>query len=43
MENGTDPDNIVALSRYPDVAVSVYEAAKEISEVGAGIGVWPRV
>ncbi|KIK05653.1 hypothetical protein K443DRAFT_334762 [Laccaria amethystina LaAM-08-1] len=43
MENVTDPDNVVALSRYPDIEVSVYEGAKEFSEVGAGIGVWPRV
>ena len=43
MENDIDPDNIVALSKYPDIEVTVYEAAKEFSEVGAGIGVWPRV
>ncbi|KAF6760803.1 FAD/NAD(P)-binding domain-containing protein [Ephemerocybe angulata] len=33
----------VALSRFPDIEVSVFEAAKEFTEVGAGIGVWPRV
>ena len=43
MENDINPDNIVALSKYPDIEVTVYEAAKEFSEVGAGIGVWPRV
>lgn len=43
VEDDTDLDNVVALSRYPDIEVSVYEAAKQFSEVGAGIGVWPRV
>ena len=43
MANGTDPDNVVALPKYPDIEVGVYEAAKEFDEVGAGIGVWPRV
>ena len=43
MENGTDPDNVVAISKYPDIEVTVYEAAKEISQVGAGTGVWARV
>ncbi|GLB39496.1 putative FAD binding domain containing protein [Lyophyllum shimeji] len=33
----------VALSKYPDIDVDIYEAATEFSEVGAGIGVWPRV
>jgi salicylate hydroxylase len=33
----------VALSKYEDIEVSVFEAAREFSEVGAGIGVWPRV
>lgn len=32
----------VALSKYPDIQVDVYEAAKLFSEVGAGIGLWPR-
>ncbi|KAI0332657.1 salicylate hydroxylase [Cubamyces sp. BRFM 1775] len=32
----------VALSRCSDVHVDVYEAAAEFTEVGAGIGVWPR-
>ncbi|KAF8229500.1 FAD/NAD(P)-binding domain-containing protein [Tricholoma matsutake] len=33
----------VALSKYPDIDVDIYEAAAQFSEVGAGIGVWPRV
>lgn len=32
----------VALSRYHDIQVDVYEAASAFTEVGAGIGVWPR-
>ena len=32
----------VALSRIPGVEVSVYEAAREFSEVGAGIGMSAR-
>ncbi|KAG1886734.1 hypothetical protein F4604DRAFT_1284843 [Suillus subluteus] len=32
----------VALSRYPDIVVDVYEAAQSFYEVGAGIGIWPR-
>ncbi|KAG2120320.1 hypothetical protein BD769DRAFT_1480136 [Suillus cothurnatus] len=32
----------VALSRYPDIVVDVYEAAQSFYEIGAGIGVWPR-
>ncbi len=31
------------LSKYPNIDVEIYEAAAEFSEVGAGIGVWPRV
>ncbi|TFK34050.1 hypothetical protein BDQ12DRAFT_700563 [Crucibulum laeve] len=37
------PKKFMALSKYPDIDVTIYEAAKEFSEVGAGIGVWPRV
>ncbi|KAF9460590.1 salicylate hydroxylase [Collybia nuda] len=33
----------VALSKYPDIDIDIYEAATKFSEVGAGIGVWPRV
>lgn len=33
----------VALSKYPNIDVDIYEAATEFSEVGAGIGIWPRV
>ncbi|TFK66167.1 FAD/NAD(P)-binding domain-containing protein [Pluteus cervinus] len=33
----------VALSKYPNIEVDIYEAASRFTEVGAGIGVWPRV
>jgi salicylate hydroxylase len=33
----------VALSKYPEIDVDIYEAATHFSEVGAGIGIWPRV
>ncbi|KAL0954233.1 hypothetical protein HGRIS_005361 [Hohenbuehelia grisea] len=33
----------VMLSRCADIDVEIYEAAAEFTEVGAGIGVWPRV
>jgi len=33
----------VALSRYPDIDVDIYEAATQFTGIGAGIGVWPRV
>jgi 2-polyprenyl-6-methoxyphenol hydroxylase-like FAD-dependent oxidoreductase len=32
----------VALSRYPDITVDVYEAAQSFREIGAGVGIWPR-
>lgn len=32
----------LALSRFPNIQVDVYEAARELTEVGAGIGMWPR-
>ncbi|RDX50877.1 FAD/NAD(P)-binding domain-containing protein [Lentinus brumalis] len=32
----------VALSRYHDIHIDVYEAASAFTEIGAGIGVWPR-
>jgi salicylate hydroxylase len=32
----------VALSKYPDIQVELFEAAKSFTEVGAGIGLWPR-
>ncbi|GLB41440.1 putative salicylate hydroxylase [Lyophyllum shimeji] len=32
----------VALSAYRDIDVEVYEAATELAEVGAGIGIFPR-
>lgn len=33
----------VALSAHPDIQVDVYEAAHQFAEIGAGIGMWPRV
>ena len=30
------------LSRSPHITVDVYEAASQIKEIGAGIGMWPR-
>ncbi|KAF9454477.1 FAD/NAD(P)-binding domain-containing protein [Macrolepiota fuliginosa MF-IS2] len=32
----------VALSKYPDIEVTVYEAASKLAEVGAGVGIFPR-
>ncbi|KAJ7227879.1 salicylate hydroxylase [Mycena haematopus] len=32
----------LALSRYPDIEVELYEAAATLTEVGAGIAVFPR-
>ncbi|KDR80975.1 hypothetical protein GALMADRAFT_1117498 [Galerina marginata CBS 339.88] len=32
----------VALSRYPDIEVEIYEAAEKLAEVGAGIGLFGR-
>ncbi|PPQ94686.1 hypothetical protein CVT25_009541 [Psilocybe cyanescens] len=32
----------VALSRYPDIEVQIYEAAEKLAEIGAGIGLWGR-
>ncbi|KAL0956449.1 hypothetical protein HGRIS_002597 [Hohenbuehelia grisea] len=32
----------IALSKYPDISVHVYEAKRSFEEVGAGIGIWPR-
>ncbi|KXN84136.1 Salicylate hydroxylase [Leucoagaricus sp. SymC.cos] len=32
----------VALSKYPDIEVTVYEAASKLTEVGAGVGIFPR-
>ncbi|GLB41291.1 putative FAD binding domain containing protein [Lyophyllum shimeji] len=33
----------VAMSRYANVEVEIFEAASEFSPIGAGIGIWPRV
>ncbi|KAN0094476.1 hypothetical protein V8E55_002763 [Tylopilus felleus] len=33
----------VALSKYPDIEVQVFKAAKQFTEVGADVGIWPRV
>ncbi|TBU57688.1 FAD/NAD(P)-binding domain-containing protein [Dichomitus squalens] len=32
----------LALSRYHDIQVDVYESAAAFTEIGAGIGLWPR-
>jgi len=32
----------VALSRYPDIEVQLFEAAEKIAEIGAGLGLFPR-
>ena len=32
----------LALSRYHDIQVDVYESATAFTEIGAGIGLWPR-
>jgi len=32
----------VALMQYSDIDVEIFEGAKHIGEVGAGIGVYPR-
>ncbi|KAH7905241.1 FAD/NAD(P)-binding domain-containing protein, partial [Hygrophoropsis aurantiaca] len=32
----------VALSKYPDIAVDVYESTASYSGIGAGVGIWPR-
>lgn len=33
----------VALARYPDIELNVYEAAATFKEVGAGVMMWGRV
>ena len=33
---------LVALSRYPDIEVQIFEAAEKLAEVGAGLGLFPR-
>ncbi|KAG6810474.1 hypothetical protein H0H92_011709 [Tricholoma furcatifolium] len=35
-------NTLVALSAYPDIEVEIYEAATKLTEVGAGIGLFPR-
>ncbi|KAH7883088.1 FAD/NAD(P)-binding domain-containing protein [Phlebopus sp. FC_14] len=32
----------VALSKYPNVDVEIYEATHCFTEIGAGVGIWPR-
>ncbi|KAF8217130.1 salicylate hydroxylase [Mycena galopus ATCC 62051] len=32
----------VALSQYPDIEVELYEAATTLTQVGAGVGIFPR-
>jgi 2-polyprenyl-6-methoxyphenol hydroxylase-like FAD-dependent oxidoreductase len=33
----------VCFARHPDISVEIFEQAPEFGEVGAGIGVWPRI
>ena len=32
----------MALSRYPDIRVVLYEAAAQFREIGAGVMIWSR-
>lgn len=32
----------LALSRYTDIDIDIYEGAHALAEVGAGIGIFPR-
>ena len=32
----------MALARYPDIDVQVYESAGKLAEIGAGVMVWGR-
>lgn len=32
----------VALSKYPDIEVQIFEAAEKLAEIGAGLGLFPR-
>jgi len=32
----------VALMRFPDIEVEIFEGASRLAEVGAGIGLFPR-
>jgi hypothetical protein len=33
---------IVALSKYPDIHIEIFEAANKLAEIGAGIGFFSR-
>lgn len=33
----------VALGKYSDIDITIYESAPVFSEIGAGVGVWPRI
>jgi salicylate hydroxylase len=33
----------VALAKYQDIEITIYESAAFFSEIGAGVGVWPRI
>lgn len=39
----SDHSVIVALSRYPDIDVEIFEGAEKLAELGAGIGLFPRM
>ncbi|EGO01403.1 hypothetical protein SERLA73DRAFT_50608, partial [Serpula lacrymans var. lacrymans S7.3] len=32
----------LALSKHQDIEIDVYEAASQFTEIGAGVGIWPR-
>ncbi|KAH7926925.1 salicylate hydroxylase [Leucogyrophana mollusca] len=32
----------LTLSKYPDIVVDVYESTANYSDIGAGVGIWPR-
>ncbi|EEB95696.1 hypothetical protein MPER_05292, partial [Moniliophthora perniciosa FA553] len=32
----------LALSKFPDIEIDVYESAGKLAEIGAGIGLFPR-
>jgi salicylate hydroxylase len=32
----------IALSKYRDIEVTIYESAAKLTELGAGVGIWPR-
>ena len=35
--------NPVTLSKFPDIEVEIFESAQQLAELGAGIGLFPRM